>query len=63
MREDNAANPEEVSQDKRASSSARTLSTNSELHQPYCNMLSKTEKSMVQMAQVPNLGGGGGTPR
>ena len=38
---------------------ASTLSANSELHQPYCNILSKTDKFAVQMAQVHHLKGGG----
>lgn len=55
----NVANPDVGSGDKRASSLAHTLSANSELHQPYCNTLSQTEKSTVQMAQVHNLEGRG----
>lgn len=59
MVENNAASPEEGSQDTRASSLANILSANSELHQPHCNIRSKTEKSMVQMAQVQHSEGGG----
>lgn len=53
------ASPEEGSRDKRVSSLALSLSADSELHQPYCNILSKTGKSTVQMAQVHDLEGGG----
>lgn len=56
--ENNAASAEEGSQDKRVSSLANILSANSELHQPCCNILSKTEEFTVQMAQVQNWGGG-----
>lgn len=53
--EDKAASPEDGSQEKRVSSLACPVSANSELHQPYCNILSKAEKSTVQMAQVQTL--------
>lgn len=50
-------NPEEGSRD-RSVTLAGSLSAHWGLHQPYCNILSKTEKSTVQMAQVDNLEGG-----